>query len=380
MTAPGSRNHRVVVLGGYGHFGAKISRGLARDCGVELVVAGRSRERGEAFKHELQQSNPKGTVRAAVLDHSAPDFRRALRALAPSIVLHTAGPFQGQDYRVAEACVELGSHYIDLADGRGFVTGFSTLDAAARHRGVLLVTGASTLPAVSSAAVDQLGANLASIERIETAILPANRTERGLGTVTAVFSYVGKPVPVLRDGEWTTEYGWRHLRWIDHPACARRAALCDVPDLRLFPDRYPGVKTVTFHAGLEFAWQQWGMWLMAWLARLGLVADWSVHAGLFTRLSARLVSLGGDVGGMQVRVTGRDSDARRVRRTWNLTAGSNHGPEIPCIAARVVAMKLARDKLEMRGAAPCMGMMSLDEFTSAVTEFDMRQDVIEHMD
>ncbi len=380
MTVSRARNHRIVVLGGYGHFGARISRGLARDCGAELVVAGRSRERAEAFVNELRQVNSTAVVRSAMLDHSAPDFPRALRALVPSIVIHTAGPFQGQDYRVAEACVELGSHYIDLADGRGFVTGFSTLDAEARRRDVSLVTGASTLPAVSSAAVDRLWENLVRIKRIETAILPANRTERHLGTISAVFSYIGKPVPVLRDGEWTTEYGWRHLRWIDHPACARRAAICDVPDLWLFPDRYPGVKTVTFHAGLELAWQQWGMWSMAWLARLRLVADWSAHAGFFARLSTCLVSLGSDVGGMQVRVVGRDSDGRRVRRTWNLTAGSNHGPEIPCIPARVLAMKLVRDKLQMRGAAPCMGLMSLDEFTTAVAEFDMRQDVIEHVD
>ena len=371
---------RIVVLGGYGHFGGRICRGLTGLGGTDLVVAGRSRERSRGFVAELRQICPEATVRSALLDHSAPEFERDLAAQAPSVVVHTAGPFQGQDYRVAEACLEIGSHYVDLADGRRFVTDFTRLDSAARRAGVLLVAGASTLPAVSSAVVDHLGSNMAAIDRIETAILPANRTERGRSTIAAVFSYVGKPIRVLQNGEWTGRYGWIDLRKVDHPTCARWAGACDVPDLELFPDHYPSVEAVTFHAGLELGWQQWGMWSMAWLARLGIVSDWSRHAGVFDRISARLVSLGGDVGGMQVRVLGRDGAGNRVRRTWNLTAGSNHGPEIPCIPARIVATKLVRNELKNRGAAPCMGLMSLEDFASVAEEFDIEWNIDEQQD
>lgn len=371
---------RIVVLGGYGHFGGRICRGLARNCSAELVVAGRSSARGSSLVHALQEINPNGTFQSAVLDHSAPEFERDLGALEPSIVVHAAGPFQGQDYRVAEACLRLGSHYVDLADGRRFVTDFTRLDTAARRGGVLLVAGASTLPAVSSAVVDHLGSDMAVIDRIETAILPANRTERGRSTIAAVFSYVGKPIRVFRNGEWTRKYGWIDLRKVDHPTCARRAGTCDVPDLQLFPDHYQSVKTVTFHAGLELGWQQWGMWFMGWLARLGIVSDWSHHAGVFDRVSARLVSLGSDVGGMQVRVLGRDGAGSRIRRTWNLTAGSNHGPEIPCIPARVVATKLVGNELTKRGAVPCMGLMSLEDFASVAAEFDMQWNIDEQRD
>lgn len=370
----------IVVLGGYGHFGGRICRGLIGLGGVELVVAGRSRDRSQAFVDELRQNCPGGTVRSALLDHAAPEFERELGALAPSIVVHAAGPFQGQGFRVAEACLRHGSHYVDLADGRDFVTDFSRLDSAARRRGVLLVAGASTLPAVSSAVVEHLGADLANIKGIETAILPANRTERGRSTIAAVFSYVGKPIRAFQNGEWTKKHGWIDVRKVEHPTCARWAGFCDVPDLELFPQRYPTAQTVTFHAGLELGWQQWGMWLMAWLTRLGIVSNWSRHAGAFDRISARLTSLGSDVGGMQVRVFGRDGAGRRVRRTWNLTAGSNHGPEIPCIPARVVAMKLVGNELTKRGAMPCMGLMSLQDFATVAAEFDIEWNIDEQAD
>ena len=380
MSTIRAERHRIVILGGYGHFGARICRGLARDCGAELVVAGRSNDRAEAFVHKLRQTHPRGGIRSAVLNHSAPAFERDLRALRPTIVVHAAGPFQNQGYRVAEACLQQGSHYVDLADGRRFVAEFSRLDAAAKRCGALLVTGASTLPGVSSAVVDVLSAGFSNIERIETAILPANRTGRGRSTIAAVFTYVGKPISVLENGAWTTKYGWHDLRRIDHPECARWAGICDVPDMELFADYYRDVRTVTFHAGLELAWQQWGMWLMAWLSRLGLVSDWSNHAEGFARVSARLISLGSDIGGMQLRVVGHDSDSRRIWRTWNLTASNNHGREIPCIPARVVAMKLVGNELRQRGAMPCMGLMSLDEFAAAAAEFEIGWDVTERVE
>jgi saccharopine dehydrogenase-like NADP-dependent oxidoreductase len=60
----------------------------------------------------------------ATLDIDDPRFGDALRALGPALVIHCAGPFQNQDYRVALAALSCGAHYIDLADGREFVTGF----------------------------------------------------------------------------------------------------------------------------------------------------------------------------------------------------------------------------------------------------------------
>ncbi|HZF99242.1 MAG TPA: hypothetical protein VEY92_13600 [Pseudoxanthomonas sp.] len=57
------------------------------------------------------------------MDAQADDLAARLVALAPGIVIHSAGPFQGCDYRVAEACLAAGVHCIDLADGRDFVAG-----------------------------------------------------------------------------------------------------------------------------------------------------------------------------------------------------------------------------------------------------------------
>jgi hypothetical protein len=43
-------------------------------------------------------------------------------------VVHAAGPFQGQDYSVAELCIRHRVHYVDLADDSAFVRDINRLN------------------------------------------------------------------------------------------------------------------------------------------------------------------------------------------------------------------------------------------------------------
>ena len=149
MYLPGADpNYRVLVLGGYGHFGGRICRALST--AATLIVAGRDAAKA------TQAARTLGIAHEGVaLDYTATDLADRLRALHVDAVIHTCGPFQGQSYHVAQDCIAAGAHYIDLADGREFVTGISALDAAARTASVLVVSGASTLPALSSAVINE---------------------------------------------------------------------------------------------------------------------------------------------------------------------------------------------------------------------------------
>lgn len=66
----------------------------------------------------------------------------------------TAGPFQQFDRAIVRAVVEAGAHWLDIADdARWFfdLIDDPTLDALARARGVVVMPGLSTLPAISGA-------------------------------------------------------------------------------------------------------------------------------------------------------------------------------------------------------------------------------------
>jgi saccharopine dehydrogenase-like NADP-dependent oxidoreductase len=151
MTAD-SVTQTVLVLGGYGFFGHRICAALARNQALRVLIAGRDITRATTAAHSLGLP----PEQAVCLNAQAPDLAGYLRRLQVDILIHTAGPFQGQDYTVARAAIEAGCHYIDLADGREFVAGITALDIAAKERGLTITSGASSVPALSSALPSRL--------------------------------------------------------------------------------------------------------------------------------------------------------------------------------------------------------------------------------
>ncbi|KPA96302.1 saccharopine dehydrogenase NADP-binding domain-containing protein, partial [Pseudomonas asplenii] len=177
---------RIIVIGGLGNFGARICRRLALEPGLEPIAASRS------ASNDLHRFDNGQTVATLCLDIEASDFEQRLAEARPDLVIHCAGPFQGQDYRVALAACAAGAHYIDLADGRDFVDRFAAnVDAQARAAGVLAVSGASSVPGLSSAVVDHLARSFARLDSISTAIAPGQQAPRGVATIQAVFGYAG---------------------------------------------------------------------------------------------------------------------------------------------------------------------------------------------
>lgn len=363
---------RILVIGASGHFGGRICRRIVGEPGTELVVCSRQLDTAENIVATLRCNHADAAISAARLDHSAPGFEAELIALDPDIVIHTAGPYQGQDYGVANSCIAAGSHYIDLADGRQFVQEFDALHAAAQSADLLLISGASTLPGLSSVVIDDAGEKFRAIRKVEISIAPAHQTPRGAGTVAAVLSYCGKPFEVLIDNEWRDRYGWHDMRSHRYPDFGwRLSGACDVPDLGLLPSYVGGVSTVTFHAALEAKWEQVALWLMGWITRAGIVKEWGRWVPTFRRVSNRLIHLGSDVGGMHIRLSGESNDGESTTLTWNLVARQNHGPEIPCTPALILARKLAADEIAIRGAMPCLGLFSLTDFDREMSDFDI---------
>ena len=365
-------NEKILVLGGTGHFGARICRRLAGISGSELIVTSRDLFRAELLVDELLKQNPGAKISGAALDQESADFEAGLREISPFAVVHTAGPYQRQDYRVAHACIEAGSHYLDLADGRDFVAEFEGLHDQAVAADVLLVSGASTLPGLSSAVIGGHRGRFRQIDSIEISIAPAQLTPRGLGTVAGVLSYCGQPFEALVDGQWRTQHGWQGLRRQKYPALGRRlSALCDVPDLELLPRLIPGVRTVSFHAALATRLEHLALWFMAWMRRARIVADWSRYARTFVRLGRGLSRFGSDQGGMRIHLKGEGRDGRPVKLDWDLLALDNHGPEIPCTPAVVLVRKLLRDEVFVRGALPCLEMFTEEEFMQELDGFSV---------
>jgi saccharopine dehydrogenase-like NADP-dependent oxidoreductase len=355
---------RVLLIGGYGLFGKKLAQRLGRDPLLHPIICGRNLASAQALAAALNQSSASerfGALRADVTD---PDLASQIRASGADAVIHTSGPFQGQGYEVARACIAAGVHYIDLSDGREFVCGIGALDADAKAANLFVTSGASSVPALSTAVVDQLSAGFAEVHAIDIGINPANQTERGLATVRAILSYCGAAFPHWRDGRWQHAFGWQGLRRQRYPAPVgvRWLAQCDVPDLQLLPARFPAVRTVTFRGGLELRWLHFGSWLMAAMRRAGLVRNWSRYSVQLKAISDLFLRFGTDAGAMHVELKGIGKDGAALRCCWTLVATRGDGPYVPTLASAALVGKLARGAIAFRGACPCIGLLTVQDF------------------
>ena len=80
---------------------------------------------------------------------------------------------------------------------------------------------------------------------------------------------------------------------------------------------------------------------------------------------------------MRIRLSGISKDQTATCIVWNLIARQNHGPEIPCTPALILARKLAAGQLAARGAQACLGMLTLSDFDAEVSDLDISWSVDE---
>jgi len=359
---------RVLVIGGYGNFGSYIAKALADDANITLLIGGRSQAKADAFAADLKAINP---AEGCALDIDR-NIEARLRELRPNIVVHTTGPFQLQDHRVAKAAISVGAHYLDLADARRFVATIGELDEEAKAADVAVIAGASSVPCLTAAFIDRYLPRFARLESAAYGIAAAQATNRGLGTAAAILSYVGKPFSVLAGGKRKMVYGWQGLRAVRYPELGTRLfGYCDIPDLELFPARYPHLRDLSFVAGHEVRLLHIGTWLLSWIVRLGFVKSLSPYAERLLKLSFLFDPLGSDKSGFHMFLSGigRDGEPSEIRIF--MIARQVHGPNIPCIPAILLARRMAAEDQVAPGARPCLDLVDLDEIMEAIAGLDI---------
>lgn len=346
----------VVILGGYGTFGGRLARLLADDERVSIVVAGRSKRKADAF---CDRWRGKAIMRGAALDREG-DLVSSLRDLAADAVVDASGPFQvyrENPYGVVEACLALKIGYIDLADGSAFVAGIDRLDNVAKQAGIFVLSGASTLPVLSTSVVRRLSNDRP--KEITIGIAPSPHIEIGRNVVRAIASYAGKPVG-LPQGTRFALIDRRNVTIAPPgvlPLHSRRFALADVPDYAIATRRWPGLSSLWAGVGTEpVVWHR-GLSAFSWLVRLRLLPSLSLFVPLFHAVANKL-TWGEARGGMFVSV--RDADD--ITRHWYLIADGNLGPFVPAIAAKTIVAAAASGKPPYPGARAAIDDVSLDDY------------------
>lgn len=352
---------RIMVIGAYGNFGRIISQHLRSMPGVQLVIAGRNPASLAHLGAQLDGSEQ------WCGDAMAPGFADVLRQLRIDWVIHTGGPFQGQPYRVAEACIEAGVNYCDLSDCRLFVNGISALDTRARQANVAILSGCSSVPSLSAAILDEQRHLFSRIDSIEHGISSSAKMP-GLSTIEGVLAYAGRPIRQWRDGRPCTVDGWLGLQLRHLPGLGwRLLSNVDVPDMDIFAARY-GARNLAFKAGSGLMLGGLANATLALLVKAGLIRDPLPWARRLHRLGGYFERCGDGKSAMYLDVRGQDEHGQPLRLQAHVSARDDKGPQIPSCASVALMAKVAEGYVPAPGARPCVGEISVEQYLAAIGE------------
>lgn len=357
----------ILLIGATGMFGSRLARMLAQMPGIDLIVTSRSGDRAKALARTLRQDASRACRISGLAFTHGQAAEATFADAKPWLVIDAAGPFQHASYDTAKAALTAGAHWIDLADAANYIDGFvSALDDLARRNGVTAVTGASSTPALSFAAVQSLTDGWRSVDKIEIGIYPAGRSAVGEAVLRAVLSYTGSPVAIWRDGGLSSTTGW---------GTAQKLTLTGVPHRYRSPvatydyallSRTFGPRDVSFYAGLESPIEHLGLTILAKLRARRLLPRLEPLAPLLHTARRLTAPFCGGTGGMTVEVTGRGADGQASSAVWTLLARNGDGPNVPVLPALALARKLWRGPL-VPGAFCAAGTISLDEILCEMT-------------
>ncbi len=363
----------ILIIGGYGVFGGRIVSLLEDDARLTLVVAGRSASKAHAYVES------RGDV-AAQLENAAfdrdGDISAQLGVLEPDVVVDASGPFQsyGADrYRVVEACIACGVHYLDLADGSDFVDGVAGFDESAKRAGVFVLTGVSSFPVLTAAVVRRLAHDLDRVDSICGGVAPSPFAGVGGNVIRAIASYAGQAVRLRRNGGLKAAYALTESRRFTIappgrvPLKSTLFSLVDVPDLRALSQVRPEVRDVWMGAGPVPEILHRALGACAWLVRVGLIPSLSPIAGLM-HFSTNRFRWGEHRGGMFVVVEGADSSGDRVNRSWHLLAEGDDGPLIPSMAVVALVRRMLSGASPPSGARAAVNDLELDDYEDLCAE------------
>ncbi len=363
---------RVLLIGATGFFGRKLAKHLAAISAIELIVTSRDVRKAETLAAELRAGKCACTVSGMAFD-SSKGAASCLAEMKPFLIIDASGPFQGATYDLARAAIKAGAHWIDLADASGYIMGFAAaLDGDARAYGVTAIGGASSTPALSTAAVGALTQKWRRVDTVDIAIFPGGGGQVGLSVIQALLTYAGRPIAIYRGGKLDGTTGWGSARRARMPNLGiRYLSPVETADALIMPERFAVTSRVMFYAGLKSRLEHFGLLALAqlrrrgWLGSLGGLAPWLEKARSLTRLAAS------DKGGMTVDVAGLDAEGTQTWSRWWLLAEKGEGPNVPILPA------LAMTRAFLAGGVTPGARASTCELSLSVIEAEMRTSAIQ---
>jgi len=206
----------VLLYGAYGYTGRLIAKAAA-DRDLDPILAGRDAAKLDVLGNELN-------LRTRVASLTEPDrLRRKLEDV--SAVLHCAGPFVHTGPPMVEACLESGTHYLDLTGEMAVFRRLADRSDEADAAGIMLLPGIGFDVVPSDCMAQFVAGKIDGATTLEVALFAQGNVSRG--TLKTLIEQMGEGGLVRREGRlrrvppgWTSrtvDFGDRERRVVSIP-------------------------------------------------------------------------------------------------------------------------------------------------------------------
>ncbi|MEZ5726589.1 MAG: saccharopine dehydrogenase NADP-binding domain-containing protein [Burkholderiaceae bacterium] len=189
-------SNQLIVYGAYGFTGRLVAQeAVAR--GLRPRLAGRDAVKPRAVAESL------GCEHTAVGIDDAAGLRALLQPA--SVVLHCAGPFVDTSAPMVQACLDTGTHYVDITGEPPVFAACHDRDAEARTKGVMLLPGAGFDVVPTDCLSGLLKQRLPDATHLTLAFMSSGGLSRG--TMRTGSRYLADGTLVRVDGRVVTRAG-----------------------------------------------------------------------------------------------------------------------------------------------------------------------------
>ncbi|XP_057456753.1 uncharacterized protein LOC130747749 [Lotus japonicus] len=258
------RNSRVLVLGGTGRVGGSTATALSNLCpSLQILVAGRNREKGEALVAKLGGNS--GFARVDIND--ANSLETALKDV--DLVVHAAGPFQqAERCTVLEAAINTKTAYLDVCDDTTYASRAKSFMDQALAANVPAITTGGIYPGVSNVMAAELiraaeSESQDKPERLRFYYYTAGTGGAGPTILATSFLLLGEEVVAYNKGEKIKLKPYSGMLNVDFGKGIgkRDVYLLNLPEVRSAHEIL-GVPSVSARFGTAPFFWNWGMEVM----------------------------------------------------------------------------------------------------------------------
>ncbi|KAL3529765.1 hypothetical protein ACH5RR_009087 [Cinchona calisaya] len=258
------KKKRVFILGGTGRVGGSTAIALSKlSPFLQIIIAGRNRERGAAMVDKLGDNSEFTEV-------NIDDFKSLEAALRDvDLVVHAAGPFQQvQKCTVLEAAIRTKTAYVDVCDDTSYAYRAKSYMDKAMAAGVPAITTGGIYPGVSNV----MAAELVRLSKIESKVQPerlrfyyytAGSGGAGPTILATSFLLLGEEVVAYNKGTKIKLKPYSGMLNIDFGKGIGKkdVFLLNLPEVRSAHENL-GVPTVSARFGTAPFFWNWGMGAM----------------------------------------------------------------------------------------------------------------------